>query len=70
MYSYDDDDGPMQTGIECPFCGHELETQPPYPARLYCDNCEVAWTDSAAVELDRQELAAAPFRFAESGSHA
>lgn len=58
---YDDDDGPMQTGIECPFCGHELEARPPYPSQLYCDNCEVAWTDSDAVDLDRSQLAAAPF---------
>lgn len=50
---YDLHDGPMQTGIECPFCGHELETMPPYPAPLCCDNCRVTWATTNAVELDR-----------------
>lgn len=48
----DDDGGPEQTDIECPFCGHYIEWQPP---ALYCDNCEVYWTDAAQVERDRRE---------------
>lgn len=58
---YDDDDGPMQTGIECPFCGHELEASPPYPSQLYCGNCEVAWNTAEDVQIDAEQLAAAPF---------
>lgn len=58
---YDDDGAPMQTGIECPFCGHELEARPPYPSQLYCDNCEVAWKTAEAVEIDAEQLFAAPF---------
>lgn len=58
---YDDDDGPEQTDIDCPLCGHPLEVAPPYPSPLYCLNCGVAWADGAAVELDRTQLAAAPF---------
>ncbi len=50
----DDDDGPEQTDIECPFCGHYIEWQSP---ALYCDNCEVLWTDTAQVERDRRDLA-------------
>jgi len=42
-------------------CGHPLEVAPPYPSPLYCLNCGVAWADGAAVELDRTQLAAAPF---------
>jgi len=58
---YDDDEGPMQTGIECPFCGHELEARPPYPSQLYCGNCEVAWITAEDVQIDAEQLAAAPF---------
>ena len=51
----DDDDGiPIQTDIECPFCGHYIEWQAP---ALYCSDCEVHWTDAAQVERDRQDLA-------------
>ena len=50
----DDDDGPVQTDIECPFCGHYVEWLPPV---LYCDNCEVTWNNAAEVEADCQDLA-------------
>jgi len=50
----DDHDGPEQTDIECPFCGHYTEWLAP---AIYCDNCEVYWTDAAQVERDRRDLA-------------
>lgn len=50
----DDFDGPIQTDVECPFCGHYTEWLPPV---IYCDNCEVYWTDAAQIERDRRDLA-------------
>ena len=50
----DDHAGPEQTDIECPFCGHYTEWLAP---AIYCDNCEVYWTDAAQVERDRRDLA-------------
>jgi len=50
----DDDDGPVQTDIECPFCGHYVEWLSPV---LYCANCEVGWNAAAAIERDREALA-------------
>lgn len=50
----DDDDGAEQTGIECPFCGHEIVWIAPV---LVCDNCEVNWDDADEIERDRQDLA-------------
>lgn len=47
-------DGPIQTDVECPFCGHYTEWLPPV---IYCDNCEVAWHSPVEIERDRQALA-------------
>ena len=49
----DDDDGPVQTDIECPFCGHYVE----WRFLLHCANCEVSWNNAAEVEADCQDLA-------------
>lgn len=46
----DDYDGPEQTDIECPFCGHYTEF---HAATIYCDNCEVVWHSAAEIEADR-----------------
>lgn len=39
------------TGIECPFCGHEIE----YLGLFCCDNCAVTWPSKAAIERDRPD---------------
>lgn len=40
---------PQPTDVECPFCGHDLE----WDGVLFCDDCELSWKDSAAVDRDR-----------------
>ena len=35
-------------------CGHYTEWLAP---AIYCDNCEVYWTDAAQIERDRRDLA-------------
>ena len=39
-------------GVECPFCGHDLEER---GGAYRCDNCEVEWECLEEVEIDRNE---------------
>ena len=53
-YPGDDHDPETRAGIECPFCGHEVEHD---GMLLFCDNCEVVWHSEDEIEQDRLEPA-------------